>query len=199
MNISISGKHVELNEQLKQYVEKRSNEVMRKYFSQPVNTKIHFYKDSYQFVCDIVTHVFLKGSKMINSKTHSNDIYHAFDTCIARLERQLRKYKSRIIDHHQKDSAKLSDMIHSKAVKYTINPNNIAQQEDESYKNKNFHYESNVTEEDPMEILSLSLDDALMKMDFENLPALMFQNANTNRMNLIYYNHDGNISWIDSK
>lgn len=44
-----------------------------------------------------------------------------------------------------------------------------------------------------------SREEALMKMDLENLPALMFKNAATNRMNIVYYRRDGNISWVDSK
>ena len=38
-----------------------------------------------------------------------------------------------------------------------------------------------------------------MKMDLENLPALMFENIKTNRINVVYYRKDGNISWVDSK
>ncbi len=53
--------------------------------------------------------------------------------------------------------------------------------------------------EKSVEILTLSVSGAVMKMDLENLPALMFQNSHTNRMNVVYYRRDGNISWIDSK
>jgi hypothetical protein len=38
-----------------------------------------------------------------------------------------------------------------------------------------------------------------MKMDLENLPALMFENIKNNRINIVYYRKDGNISWVDSK
>ena len=37
-----------------------------------------------------------------------------------------------------------------------------------------------------------------MKMDLEDLPALMFRNVKTDRINVVYYRKDGNISWVDS-
>jgi hypothetical protein len=53
--------------------------------------------------------------------------------------------------------------------------------------------------EKPVEIMSLTIKQALMKMDLENLPALVFTNSDSKRLNVVYYRKDGNISWIDSK
>jgi len=53
--------------------------------------------------------------------------------------------------------------------------------------------------EKPSGILKLSVGTAVMYMDLQDLPALMFENVNTGRINVVYYRKDGNISWIDSK
>ena len=44
----------------------------------------------------------------------------------------------------------------------------------------------------------LSVDQAVMIMDLEDLPALMFKNSQTGRINMIYKKKCGNIAWIDS-
>ena len=53
--------------------------------------------------------------------------------------------------------------------------------------------------EKPTQVLPISVGEAVMKMDLENLPALMFENVKTGRINVVYYRRDGNISWVDSK
>ena len=34
-------------------------------------------------------------------------------------------------------------------------------------------------------------------MDLEDLPAVIFKNINNDRINIVYYRKDGNISWVD--
>ena len=191
MQISVSGQHISIGNSLQDYVKSRTTQVAEKYFSTIVSANVHFSKQGFQLVCDIVMndgtgrHIVLKGNAA------SDDIYSAFDTALSRLEKQLRKYKSKLKDRH--DRIKISEAA-TKAVKYIITPH---EHEDED----NVPASDNpvIIAEKSVEILILSVSEAVMKMDLENLPALMFQNSNTNRINIVYYRRDGNISWIDSK
>ncbi|MCC8398894.1 MAG: ribosome-associated translation inhibitor RaiA [Rickettsia endosymbiont of Labidopullus appendiculatus] len=191
MQISVSGQHISIGNSLQDYVKSRTTQVAEKYFSTIVSANVHFSKQGFQLVCDIVMndgtgrHIILKGNAA------SDDIYSAFDTALSRLEKQLRKYKSKLKDRH--DRIKISEAA-PKAVKYTITPH---QHEDED--NIAAYDNPVIIAEKSVEILTLSVSGAVMKMDLENLPALMFQNSNTNRINIVYYRRDGNISWIDSK
>ena len=56
-----------------------------------------------------------------------------------------------------------------------------------------------IIEERGVQIASLSVAAAVMRMDLQNLPALMFKNAKTNKINLVYYRRDGNIAWVVSE
>jgi hypothetical protein len=53
--------------------------------------------------------------------------------------------------------------------------------------------------EKPTEIHHLSVSEAVMKMDLENLPALLFKNVKTGNISVVYYRKDGNISWVETK
>ncbi|MFM7702425.1 MAG: sigma 54 modulation/S30EA ribosomal C-terminal domain-containing protein, partial [Alphaproteobacteria bacterium] len=44
---------------------------------------------------------------------------------------------------------------------------------------------------------TLTLDEAIMKMDLANLPTLVFINKESGRMNVVYHRRDGLISHID--
>ena len=105
------------------------------------------------------------------------------------LEKQLRKYKSRLKDRHER--VKLSTVPASSAVKYVLNSN--FNEEEEEGDNPL------IIAEKPVDIETLSVSEAVMVMDLKNLPALMFYNTKSGRVNTVYYRKDGHISWIDSK
>ena len=55
----------------------------------------------------------------------------------------------------------------------------------------------NSTIEKTAKIEELTVDQAIMKMDLADLPALVFINKANNRVNVVYNRKDGNISWVD--
>ncbi|MCC8417638.1 MAG: ribosome-associated translation inhibitor RaiA [Rickettsia endosymbiont of Bryobia graminum] len=191
MQISITGQHISVGESLNNYVKNRILQVTEKYFNKAISAHIHFVKQaSSQYVCDIIVndgsgrHIVLKANSV------SNDLYSSFDIALSRLESQFRKYKSKLKDRHAK--IKISEIL-PQAIKYVITPN---QHEEDD--NNLVEDNPTIIAEKPTEILKLSVSEAVMKMDLENLPALMFQNIKTDRINVVYYRKDGNISWIDS-
>lgn len=189
MQISISGQHIAVGNSLQDYVRNRMSQLTAKYFVSPISANIHFSKDGFQFICDIIVNDGTGRHMLLKGNGNSDDIYSSFDIAISRFEKQLRKYKSKLKDRHEK--IKISELSPT-AVKYVIPPN---PEEDELLTADN----PVIIAEKSIEILNLSVSAAVMKMDLENLPALMFQNINTNRINVVYYRRDGNISWIDSK
>ena len=54
-----------------------------------------------------------------------------------------------------------------------------------------------VIAEKPTEIEVLTVSEAVMKMDLQDLPALMFFNSAHGGLNVVYRRTDGNISWVD--
>ena len=56
---------------------------------------------------------------------------------------------------------------------------------------------TSVVAEHPAEILRLTLDEALMHIDLEDQPALMFRHRDSGRMNVVYRRADGMFGWID--
>ena len=111
---------------------------------------------------------------------------------MAKLEKQLRKYKSKLKNHHT-GKIKISE-IAFEGTKYVI-----SSQDQENNSDSNDPDNPVIIAEKPVEILKLSVKEAVMKMDLENLPAVVFKNVNNDRTNVVYYRKDGNISWVDYK
>ena len=47
------------------------------------------------------------------------------------------------------------------------------------------------------EIPTLSVGEAVMRLDLGSAPALLFRNAGNGGLNMIYRRADGNIGWVD--
>lgn len=188
MNVSIAGQHITIGTSLSEYVEERIQDVTKKYFDKAVGCNVHFTKENFEYLCDIVLHEGTGRHMTIRSNAKSDDIYSAFDMSLTKLEKQLRKYKSKLKDRHNRVKASETQI---KATKYIISPyqGQLDEMPDDTPK---------IIAEKPSTIMTLSVSEAVMKMDLENLPALMFNNDKTGRINIVYHRRDGNISWVDS-
>lgn len=188
MSISVSGQHISIGNNLQEYSKERATQVIKKYFADIISTDIHFSKEGMNFKCDIMVKYGSGKHNIIKSNDSCSDIYVAFDKAMVKLEKQLRKYKSKFKNHHT-GKMKISE-IAFEGTKYVISSKDV---EENTEDNDN----PVIIAERPVEILELSVKDAVMKMDLEDLPAVVFKNINNDRINIVYYRKDGNISWVD--
>lgn len=190
MSISVSAQHISIGNNLQEYSKERATQVVKKYFTDIINIDIHFSKEGFNFKCDIIVKYGSGKHNIVKSNDSCNDIYVAFDKAMSKLEKQLRKYKSKFKNHHT-GKVKISEIAHE-GTKYII-----SSQTDNENSNSEDNDNPIIIAEKPVEILKLSVKEAVMKMDLENLPAVVFKNINNDRINIVYYRKDGNISWVD--
>ncbi|XVN40546.1 MAG: ribosome-associated translation inhibitor RaiA [Rickettsia endosymbiont of Argas persicus] len=190
MNISVSGQHISIGNNLQEYSKERAAHIINKYFSDIINVDIHFSKEGTNFKCDIIVKYGSGKHNIVKSNDSCNDIYVSFDKAMSKLEKQLRKYKSKLKNHHT-GKMKVSE-IAFEGTKYIISP-------EEQKDNEELEDNDNplIIAEKPVEILKLSVKEAVMKMDLEDLPAVVFKNIKNDRINIVYYRKDGNIAWVD--
>jgi ribosomal subunit interface protein len=186
MQINISAQHFSLGESLQRHVHDKLGDHVKKYFEHTIKCDVHFDKINHFYTCEIVASTGVKTTIVSNGS--SDDIYASFDISLSKLDKQLRKYKSKLKDYHQ--VMKMSESIETK--KYIIAPNI----EDEEENAGTFPV---IIAEKPIAIMNLTIQEAVMKLDLENLPALIFNNTASQRLNVVYYRKDGNIAWVDSK
>jgi ribosomal subunit interface protein len=193
MHINISAQHFSLGASLQSYINEKLHHHIKKYFDHTIKCDVHFDKLNHLFLCDIVAITGVKTT--IVSDGSSADVYSSFDIALTRLDKQLKKYKSKLNDYHQK--MKESESIRS--MNYVIQVHDEEPEEGPLRSQDDSKTYPIVIAEKPIEIMQMSVKNALMKMDLENLPALIFKNLDSDRLNMVYYRKDGNISWIDSK
>ncbi len=140
------------------------------------------------FRVDITGNLGTHAGMVIRSRGESDDVYAAFDLSLEKMSKQLRRYKRKITNHHKHvDDDIVAGSI--RATKYVISPQTGEEDEDKSA--------GLVIAEKPTDIQTMTVSQAVMKMDLQELPALMFFNSAHGRLNVIYRRADGNISWVD--
>jgi ribosomal subunit interface protein len=188
MKLHISGRHVDLGASFQEHVEKRLTEGLGKYLDRIVSVDVVASKEAHhQFRVDIHGNTGTHAGILLKSQGRAHEIYAAFDDAATKAEKQLRRYKRRLKGHHHGDEKSARALA---ARKYVLQPESYEAELDEKGAPV-------VVAEKPTHIETLSVSDAVMKMDLADLPALMFFNAGNGRLNVIYRRVDGNISWVD--
>ena len=97
MNITISGKNIEITEGLKNAIHEKLGKLER-YFTPDTNVIVTLSVEKERQKIEVTIPV--KGN-IIRSEQVSNDMYVSIDLVEEVIERQLRKYKNKIVDKHQ--------------------------------------------------------------------------------------------------
>lgn len=189
MQLQISGRHVDLGESFRAHAHTRLQEGVHKYIDRINKVDVVVSKESHLFRVDIHGNTGTHSHVSVKSKGAATEVYAAFDQAAERLEKQLRRYKRRLNNHHIDKEAREKSSI-ARAKKYILqSEQDNAELEEEGA--------PAVIAEKPTEIETLTVSQAVMKMDLSDLPALMFVNKSHGRINVVYRRHDGNISWVD--
>jgi ribosomal subunit interface protein len=188
MEIRVSGHQVDTGEALKQHVQDRLSGIADKFFERAISATVTFGKGPHDhaFTCDIVAHVMqgviLKGSGQ------AADAHPAFDQAAERIEKQLRRYVSRLKDRHGAAPAEALSEISADAA-YTVF--RVPEEEAEPVAHPPIVAETRV------DIPDASVSDAVMLLDLRNTNALLFKNSGTGSFNMVYRRGDGTIGWVE--
>jgi len=203
MQIRITGANMDVGGSLTTYVEENLEPAVKKYFENAVDAEVHFSKHKHMFKVMISVNEGVKGGGIVvKSNAEAGDVYGCFNEACQKVAKQLRRYKRKIVNF-RRQAPGIKDLEPDfkalGAKKYILPPNNydiFEEMENEEEKEKE-EKKLDVVSEKTTNIEKLSVDEAIMKMDLADLPALVFINSENNRINVVYYRKDGNISWID--
>lgn len=188
MNIVVKGKQLEVGDTLRQRVSERLTGGIKKYFDHAIEAQVVFSRDAHRFTAAITVHT----GAGITATSHAacDDVYACFDQAAGRIEKQLRRYKRRLVNHHKIPAA--SPPSELPARQYTL-----ASETHESEDEEPEGLEPVVIAEQPTMIGTYSVGEAVMRMNLADLPILMFRNSAHGNLNVVYRRADGNIGWID--
>ncbi|MEL6607365.1 MAG: ribosome-associated translation inhibitor RaiA [Pseudomonadota bacterium] len=186
MRYQITGKQIDIGAALQQHVQDSLGAVVEKYAERPTDAQVIFSKSAHEHVCEASVH--LSTGLNATAKGHAVEIYAAFDAATEKMEKQLRRYKRRLKDHHRERADPVELMGGSSYILAAT---------DEDTETEPDTLQPVIVAEMETQIPSLSVGEAVMQMELAGSPVLVFTNEKLGRTNVVYRREDGNIGWID--
>ena len=185
MQLSINGKQMDLGDALRSHISDKIEDINQKYFNRAIEAIVTLAPEGHAFT---KTHVSIRVGKdiMVMADAQDTDPYASFDAAAEKVAKQLRRYKKRLRDHHER--LEEADVI--PAQNYVLSPEPEAHNEPEKH-------EPVVVADMVTNIQSMSVSEAVMRLDLSGENALLFKNAHHEGLNMVYRRSDGNIGWVD--
>ena len=192
MQITVSGKQVDLSDALRTRVAQQLDTIASKYFDQALEAHVTFGRARSFFTCDINVHA--ARGLTLRGEGEAADANSAFDDAAEHIAKRLRRYRRRVNEHardvtpRERPQAARQYILRQEEESETV-PETDGAVQTGAY--------ATVIAEQPAEIAQLSVSDAVMRMDLADQQVLMFRNSTTGELNVVYRRGDGHIGWID--
>ena len=199
MQFAVTFRHMEPTEALKAYAKERMERV-RKYLPDPISCHVVLSTERHNHRIDVNFQLH-NGLSVAGHETTEN-MYSSIDLCIAKIERQVRKYKGKLEGmkarpHHVQPTpwshSIVSEAFHAleepkNGKQATIPPPDVASPSPEYrvVKTEKFHAQ-------PM-----SVADAIVAMNLSNEPFLVFHHDTDHRIAVVYKREDGAYGLIET-
>lgn len=186
MKINVSGKGLDVGDALRSHVGDRLTQATEKYFSDPIEAHVVFTREGSGYRADCSAHV--GHGVEAQSRGEASDIYASFDAAAEKLEKQLRRYKRRLRGHHNRKKRAAEPSV--KALDYVL-------QAEPEHEEASEEFQPVIVAERPTDVHTLSVGEAVMRLDLSAEPLVMFRNREHGQFNVVYRRADGHIGWLD--
>lgn len=194
MQLSIKGKQLDIGDALRAHVETSLERVLGKYFGDAIDARVTFSREAHLYRAVVFTHI--GRNIMVEAHGEAVEPYPAFDSAAERLAKRLRRHKRFLRDHHREGQAEAKSLFGGAAA--GSGPADEDQNRDET-PNEGNEKEQPMIVAEMAEVPSLTVSEAVTRMDGSELQAMMFRNSAHGGLNMIYRRHDGNIGWLDPR
>lgn len=181
MNYNVRGENIEVTPAIREYVEKKVAKLERYFTETPaanVNVNLKFYQDKTSKVEVTIP----MPNLVLRAEETNSDMYAAIDLITDKLERQIRKHKTKV-NRKFRDKGDIGTMF------TTPMPDNNEYEEDELelVRTKRF------------DLKPMDSEEAILQMNMLGHNFYVFTNAETNQTNVVYKRKDGRYGLIEAR
>jgi ribosomal subunit interface protein len=187
MQIKITGKNFDIGDALRDYVGDRLRNLQQKYFEGSVHAHVTFEKQRSEFHTDCTLH--LATGLVLQAHASAAEAHPSFDGAAQHLEKQLKRYKQRLKDHHR---TRREPVRRSEAASYVISAAEEQAQEPADLNPV-------VVAESVASVPELTVGEAVMQLEISSVSFVLFRNSGHGALNVVYRRRDGNIGWLDPR
>ena len=176
MKIIFKGKHIEVTDAMRNYIEKRLSKIER-HFDHILEVIVTLSVEKSRQIIEVTLQT---NRALIRAEEETDDMYTSIDKVADKLERQIKKYKEKYFQKPHPGTEK-TGLANKEIDAEDSEPDKIAK----IVKTKRFA------------IKPMSVEEAAMQMDLLGHNFFVFANDNTNKVNVLYKRKDGNFGLIE--
>lgn len=195
MQITVSGKQVDLSDALRVRVSDQLTLVAGKYFDHALDAHVTFGRARSFFTCDINLHA--GRGLTLRGEGEAADANSAFDDAAEHIATRLRRYRNRVSEHHRDLANRTPQTARTVVLHSDPEETETPEPGNDTASNGKSSEFATIVAETASSIDRLSVGEAVMRMDLAHQPVLMFRNSTSGELNVIYRRPDGHIGWID--
>ncbi|MDF1620462.1 ribosome hibernation-promoting factor, HPF/YfiA family [Pseudothioclava nitratireducens] len=188
MRYQISGKQLDVGEALQTHVKAELGETVEKYSQRPTDATVVFSRNAHEFICEATVH--LSTGLTASAKGHATEVYAAFESCREKMDKQLRRHKRRLKDHHKE---------RAEPVEFAQAGMYVLAAEDDETESDGGSLAPMIVAEMETKVPTLSVGEAVMQMELAGQDLLVFRNEKHGGVNVVHRREDGNVGWIDPR
>ena len=179
MQIHVTGRHVSVTEAIKDYAQKKIENIGID-FPRILDVHVILDVEKHRHTAEVILHC--GNHIVIEARTESDDLYASIDEVVAKAMRQLRKAKTKIQRHVQRN-----------AQAYEVDLHVLSPLEDEHEE----HTEPEVVMTEKFAVKPMFVDEAVLQLQISSRHFLVFLNAKTEKVNVLYRRKTGNFGLIE--
>jgi putative sigma-54 modulation protein len=196
MNITVTGRHMEMTDALKAYIH-TGLEKVESHFDNAFEADVVLDVEKHRHIAEINLHT---NGVRIHSKEESADMYASVDAALAKIEKQARKYKDRINRHQPRTAREARDYHHAIISMDSAAEAEAAVEEALESADTAVAIAHRVVHREKLSMKPMSVEEATMQLELvEDQPFLVFSNADTSEVNVLYSREDGTFGLIEPK
>jgi ribosomal subunit interface protein len=190
MQITVSGKQVDLSDALRTRVSDQLVTIAGKYFDHALEANVTFSRARSFFTCDINVHA--GRGLTLRGEGEAADANSAFDDAAEHIAKRLRRYRRRVNEH----ARDLANRERPQAGRqYVLRQDDLVDVTPDT--GETVDAAPTIIAEAALPIGRLSVGEAVMQLDLADQQVMMFHNCATGELNVVYRRTDGHIGWID--
>jgi len=182
--ITVTGRHLEITEPLREYVCKKIEGLPLDY-PRIIEAKalLSFHSHHHRQECEIILYCAEHLTIEASSETQ-DDLYAAIDDTISKIARRMRKHKTRL----QKHARPRHNQTIRHLQEHVLETSALDTHHDE--------VESVIVHPEHIKVKPLYPDEALLDLELSNRPFVLFHNLRNDKLSLVYRRKDGDYGMI---
>jgi len=176
MEISVTFRHLEPNEPLREYAEEKISRI-KKYLDRRVKANIVLAVEKRRYLAEV--NVTGDGFVLNSKESSTENLFAAIDLVLDKIMKQASRHKTKL--QKRKSSPEL-----------TIRHNIIA------FESVSENKEPRIINTENYFVKPMTVEEAAMQLNLIKNEFLVFTNAQSNRVNVLYQRQDGNYGLIES-